>query len=105
MYNLNQNYSELPHLSVSSPFSRSFRERRKLASFQFSPFLQLGGRGTGRGTGRGRGRERGEGLGKVDNEKKIEQVTKIKSDQRLKFSSPQQTMLQQINQYIEHEIQ
>ena len=36
--------------------------------------------------GRGGG---GGGGGKLDIEKKIEQVTKIKSDQRLKFSSPQ----------------
>ena len=44
--------------------------------------------------GGGGGRGRGEGLGKVDIENKIEQVTKIKSDQRLKFSSPQQTMIE-----------
>ena len=52
-----------------------------------SSYSQLGGGGWGGGGGGG-----GEGLGKVDIEKKIEQVTKIKSDQRLKFSSPQQTM-------------
>ena len=50
-----------------------------------SSYSQLGGGG------------RGEGLGKVDIEKKIEQVTKIKSDQRLKFSSPQQTMVKPIH--------